>query len=45
MKVFNRKIEFGGLLHKIVYKYNLNAYAWPDDMREVLEAYKYHGMS
>ena len=25
--------------------YNLNVYAWGDDMMDVLEAYKYHDMS
>ena len=43
MKMFNRKIEEGRLLYKIVYEYNLNVYAWPDDMMEELENYKYHG--
>ena len=38
MKEFNRKIEFGRILYKIVYMYNLNVYAWGDDMMEVLEA-------
>ena len=45
MKEYNRKIEFGRILYKIVYMYNLNVYAWGDDMMEVLEAYKYHEMS
>ena len=38
MKEFNRNIEFGRILYKIVYMYNLNVYAWGDDMMEVLEA-------
>ena len=37
MKVFNRE-------YKLVYEYNLNVYAWSDDMMEALEIYKYHGM-
>ena len=45
MKEYNRKIEFGRILYKIVYMYNLNVYAWGDDMMEVLKACQYHEMS
>ena len=44
-KEFNRKIELGRKLNKIVNKhgYNEHIFEWENDMKEALKTYKLHG--